>query len=146
MLHSSLSLALPPTQPNPTQPNSTQPNPTPQPQRSAIWNAALPEDQRPPGWRDDASSSGTWHALWGDRCQQLVWIGVGMDEAALRAMLDGCLLTDEEMRLGPEGWAAAFQDELPAWVDGEEEGFGEEWGEGELEEGEEEGEGDDERR
>jgi hypothetical protein len=60
-----------------------------------------------------------------------------MDEGSLRAMLDGCLLTDDELALGPEGWAARFEDELPAWVEG---GEGEEeydeWEEGE--EGEEE--------
>ena len=61
-----------------------------------------------------------------------------MDEAGLRAMLDGCLLTDEEMAMGPEAWAAEFEDELPAWVEGgEEEG---EWDEGQWEEEDEEGE------
>lgn len=79
---------------------------------------------------------GGWDAAWGDRCQQLVWIGVGMDEGGLRAMLDGCLLTDDEMALGPEGWAAAFEDELPPWEEGGEEGGEwEEWEEGEEEEG-----------
>jgi hypothetical protein len=38
-----------------------------------------------------------------------------MDEPALRAMLDACLLTDKEMALGPEGWQRAFDDPLPAW-------------------------------
>jgi len=32
-----------------------------------------------------------------EECQQLVFIGTGMNEAAIREMLDGCLLTDEEM-------------------------------------------------
>lgn len=58
-----------------------------------------------------------------------------MDEAALRTMLDGCLLTDEEMALGPEGWAS-FDDPLPAWDVGEED-EGEGWEE-EAEEQEEE--------
>lgn len=100
---------------------------------SALWTAALPEDQRPPGWQEDAQAS--WDPQWGDRCQQLVWIGIGMDEQGLRHMLDGCLLTDEEMALGPQGWAAEFEDELPVWdAGGEEEG---EWEEEEWEEGEE---------
>jgi hypothetical protein len=30
-------------------------------------------------------------------------------------MLDKCLLTDEEMALGPEGWAQQFEDPLPPW-------------------------------
>jgi hypothetical protein len=64
-----------------------------------------------------------------------------MDEGALREMLDSCLLTDEEMALGPEGWAGAFEDELPPWQEGEAGEDEEDWGEWEEgEEGEEEGE------
>lgn len=60
----------------------------------------MPEDERP---QDE--NRARWHPVWGDRCQELVWIGVDVDEAKLRAMLDSCLLTDAEMALGPEGWA-----------------------------------------
>jgi hypothetical protein len=38
-----------------------------------------------------------------------------MDEAGLRAMLDSCLLTDEEMTMGPERWVEEFEDPLPPW-------------------------------
>lgn len=55
-----------------------------------------------------------WHERWGDRCQLISWIGVDMDEVQLRAMLDGCLLTDEEMAWGPEVWDR-FEDPLPSW-------------------------------
>lgn len=34
---------------------------------------------------------------WGDRRQEIVFIGVGMDEAAICAQLDTALLTPEEM-------------------------------------------------
>ena len=77
-----------------------------------------------------SSSRGAWHPTWGDRCQQIVWIGVDMDEAGLRAMLDSCLLRDDEMALGPEGWVEAFDDPLPPWEElggDEEEGEEEEW-------------------
>jgi G3E family GTPase len=97
---------------------------------SALWEAA----------RGDAAAEAAaaergalWHAVWGDRSQDIVWIGVDMDEASLRAMLDVCLLTDEEMELGPAGWAD-FEDPLPPWdleaLEDEEE---EEWEEGEEE-------------
>ena len=33
----------------------------------------------------------------GDRRQEIVFIGVGMDEAAITAQLDGALLSDDEM-------------------------------------------------
>lgn len=67
-----------------------------------------------------------------------MWIGVDMDEASLRAMLDVCLLTDEEMELGPAGWAD-FEDPLPPWDlealedEEEDEEDEEEWEEGEEE-------------
>jgi hypothetical protein len=37
--------------------------------------------------------------------QELVFIGQGMDRAGIEAALRGCELTDEELALGPEGWA-----------------------------------------
>lgn len=102
------------------------------PCRSALWNAARPG--APP--EAAAAAGGHWHARWGDRCQELVWIGVDMDEAALRGMLDACLLTDDEMALGPAAWLEQFEDALPPWDTGE---GGEEhgWLEEEEEEGEE---------
>ncbi len=41
---------------------------------------------------------------YGDRRQEIVLIGMGMNKDYLTAMLDEALLTDEEMKLGPEGW------------------------------------------
>ncbi|GLI66013.1 hypothetical protein VaNZ11_009716, partial [Volvox africanus] len=76
----------------------------------ARWSCLLPESERPTG--HDAVG---WDPVWGDRCQQLVWIGIQMDEARLRRMLDECLLTDEEVALGPEGWAVELEDPLPEW-------------------------------
>ena len=37
--------------------------------------------------------------------QEVVLIGVRMDAPAVRAVLDGCLLTDAEMAGGPAAWA-----------------------------------------
>ncbi|MCH2188323.1 GTP-binding protein [Candidatus Gracilibacteria bacterium] len=57
-------------------------------------------------------------APFGDRRNELVIIGVDMDEASITAMLDSALLTDEEMQ-DPETWKN-FEDPLPVWqVDGE---------------------------
>jgi G3E family GTPase len=61
----------------------------------------------------DITPAGFW-AEDAQRGQTLVFIGIGMDEAAIRGDLDSCLLTDEEMAAGPTVWTA-FADPFPAW-------------------------------
>ena len=53
---------------------------------------------------------------YGDRRQEIVLIGAGMDEAALRRRFDECLLTDREMALGPKSWRA-LPDPFPKWAE-----------------------------
>ena len=79
------------------------------------WWASLPEDAVPDDPAEEALLVNVWHPDWGDRRQEIVLIGQDMDEAALRARLDACLLTDDELALGPEGWAA-FEDPFGDWV------------------------------
>jgi G3E family GTPase len=50
----------------------------------------------------------------GDRRQEIVIIGQGLDEAAIRRSLDACLIDSSEMRLGPLGWAH-LADPFPVW-------------------------------
>lgn len=50
----------------------------------------------------------------GDRRQELVMIGVGIDPALWSAKFDACLITDAEYALGPQGWQQ-FADPFPAW-------------------------------
>lgn len=42
---------------------------------------------------------------WDDRPQEIVFIGIGMDEAWLRLQIEACLLTDGEMKRGAAAWA-----------------------------------------
>jgi G3E family GTPase len=81
---------------------------------AGFWWAAQP----PARWPDDAEwragIAQQWQEPWGDRRQEIVFIGLGMDEAALRRDLDACLLTDAEMRLGTKGWGR-LADPFPAW-------------------------------
>ena len=85
-----------------------------------LWWDAVDRDEWP---QDDDSLTmikSRWEEPWGDRQQELVLIGMGMDEAALTAALDACLLTDDELAAGVESWAD-LPDPFPAWADTEEE-------------------------
>lgn len=55
-------------------------------------------------------------APFGDRRQELVLIGLDLNQAALQARLDACLLTDAEMSAGAAAWAT-YADPFPGWVD-----------------------------
>jgi hypothetical protein len=43
-----------------------------------------------------------------------VFIGIKMDEAAIRARLDACVLTPEEFERGLDAWLT-LDDPLPEW-------------------------------
>ena len=69
------------------------------------WMCTVDETEWP---EDEASREwimSTMEEPWGDRRQELVFIGSEMDEVVLRSRLEDCLLTDEEMLLPPEQWA-----------------------------------------
>jgi hypothetical protein len=55
-----------------------------------------------------------WDPQWGDRRQELVFIGIDMDEAAMRRALDAALLTDAEFAQGPGRWST-LPDPFPRW-------------------------------
>jgi hypothetical protein len=69
-------------------------------------------------WPEDAESlksiDDDWDPQVGDARQELVLIGIDMDEGALRARLNACLLNDAEMAQGPQAWQR-FTDPFPAW-------------------------------
>ena len=79
------------------------------------WWAAVPKARWPEDPRWIAQVEANWDPVFGDRRQELVFIGVGMDEAAIRARLDGCLLSEEEAGgFTPEAWAG-LPDPFPRW-------------------------------
>ncbi|MFA5488375.1 MAG: zinc metallochaperone GTPase ZigA [Candidimonas sp.] len=71
---------------------------------AGYWWAAVPPERWPREPEDVAAIRAKWDERVGDARQELVLIGMSMDEAQLRARLDACLLTDEEMARGPVGW------------------------------------------
>jgi G3E family GTPase len=84
---------------------------------AGFWWAAQPTSRWPddPEWR--ARVLAQWEEPYGDRRQEIVFIGIGMDEAAMRRRLDACLLTDAEMGGGPKAWAK-LPDPFPRWAAG----------------------------
>jgi Cobalamin synthesis protein cobW C-terminal domain len=53
-----------------------------------------------------------WQDPWGDRRQELVFIGHGMDEAAMRMALDAALVPAQDMT--PTAWTS-LHDPFPEW-------------------------------
>lgn len=68
------------------------------------WWRFVPKSQWPEDQESVAAIMGNWQLSTGDCRQELVFIGQNIDFAQLRTELDGCLLTDDEMALGVEGW------------------------------------------
>jgi G3E family GTPase len=87
---------------------------------AGMWWAAQDRSEWPDG--DDelaAEIAADWYGdandfSIGDRRQELVMIGVGIEPAVWRAKFDACLLSDEEYALGAQGWQQ-FTDPFPAW-------------------------------
>lgn len=80
------------------------------------WLAALPDAawEMVPAERGLAASV-DWHPEHGDRCQYLTFTSPGLDRDGLPALLDSCLLTDEEYAAGRDRWKQlphAFDDLL----------------------------------
>ncbi|POF41110.1 4-hydroxytetrahydrobiopterin dehydratase [Pseudomonas laurylsulfativorans] len=80
------------------------------------WWRYVPKNQWP---QDPESTTGimkNWTADSGDCRQELVFIGQNIDFTQLTAELDACLLTDEEMALGVEGWGL-LSDPFGPWYE-----------------------------
>ncbi len=69
-----------------------------------FW-AAVPEDRRPSDPESRELLSRSWIEPWGDRRQEIVLIGQGLDRGYLEGLLDSALLTDREYAGGPSWWA-----------------------------------------
>ncbi len=92
---------------------------------AGYWWAAggeRPEEAEP---EVQETLEGVWEEPWGDRRQELVFIGQGLDGSHFAAQLEAALLTPAEMSAGPAAWAE-LPDPFPGWVmEVEEDGEGE---------------------
>ena len=81
-----------------------------------FWWAAIPKEHWPDVESIQQQIEKRWHPEVGDCRQELVFIGIGMDEIELYDSLQECLLTDEEMAQGINEWKV-FPDPFPNWPD-----------------------------
>ena len=68
------------------------------------WWRFVPKSQWPQDEESVAAIMANWQLSTGDCRQELVFIGQNIDFVQMRTELDACLLNDEEMALGVEGW------------------------------------------
>jgi hypothetical protein len=83
-----------------------------------FWWANVPADRWPddPYWRQSLKKN--WNEIYGDRRQEIVFIGTGMDEDDIRRRLDACLVAGKP-GMDIAGWANLF-DPFPKWKRAEE--------------------------
>ncbi|MEL0636525.1 zinc metallochaperone GTPase ZigA [Marinomonas sp. TI.3.20] len=78
------------------------------------WWASIPKSDWPTDIESLSLIEEKWDENVGDARQELVLIGINMDEKTLRVSLDSCLLTDEEMAQGPAIWET-WPNPFPEW-------------------------------
>jgi G3E family GTPase len=79
-----------------------------------FWWAAVPAQRWPQDARTRSQIKAGWSDPYGDRHQELVFIGQDMDQAAIRRRLQACLLDASETSLGMAAWRQ-FDDPFPGW-------------------------------
>lgn len=82
---------------------------------ATYWYATRPRED----WPDDPDAlayiEANWQQPWGDRMQELVFIGVDLPREEIESCLNECLLNDREMEEGPEGWKS-YNNPWGQWV------------------------------
>jgi len=80
--------------------------------RMGRWWGSIPKHQWPEDGRFERFVAQHWDQIWGDRRQELVFIGIDMDESAIRNALDACLLPVDAFT--PQVWTG-MHDPFPSW-------------------------------
>jgi G3E family GTPase len=74
----------------------------------AYWAATLPEDELEGYLKDEPQIARNWDKQYGDRRNQLVFIGLQIDKEKVVQDLNRCLLTEEEMQLDWQSFPDPF--------------------------------------
>ena len=78
-----------------------------------FWRS-VPKQDWPTDEQTLASIKANWVEPFGDMRQELVFIGQGLDESAIKKALDECLVSEDDMLKGEEFWTA-LNDPFPPW-------------------------------
>ncbi|MGC3789103.1 GTP-binding protein [Priestia aryabhattai] len=81
-------------------------------QGAGEWVATYTAEEREQTLKEEPELRAKWDEQFGDRINELVLIGIDMNEAEIIETLDHCLLTNEEMN---QDWAT-FKDPLPKFT------------------------------
>ena len=79
---------------------------------AGYWWASAPEDEWPEDPEEVSEIRSKFSGEYGDRHQELVFIGQNLNQQRVEDLLDECLLTDAEFAAGPDFWAE-MDDPLP---------------------------------
>jgi len=81
-------------------------------QGAGEWIAAYPENERKEILAEEVELAEKWDPIYGDRMNEIVFIGLGMNRVGIEESLDSCLLTEKEMA----GDWTEFKDPIPAFA------------------------------
>lgn len=78
------------------------------------WWASVPRERWPDSGEFREMVADLWDSSYGDRRQEIVFIGIGLDEVGIRELLDDCLVGDDGAAYRPEAWRH-LTDPFPQW-------------------------------
>lgn len=81
---------------------------------AGVWWSSMPFENRIQQYafiENQAEIESEWHNVFGDRKNEIVFIGQDMDKEKMIAVLDHCLATDDE--LATKKWESGYEDHWP---------------------------------